>query len=128
MAMALWLGLAGLNGLIAVAAGAYGHHALAGLDPYFRDSFATGVDYQMWHALALLGVAWLADRRPGGYAAAAAGALFSLGIVLFSGSLYHLGLTQVTLVVGAAPAGGMLLMAGWAALVWAALAEVFARR
>ena len=126
--MALWLAIGALNGLIAVGAGAYGHHALAAVDPYFRDSFATGVDYQMWHALALLAVAWLADRQPGRYAVGIAGGCFTLGILLFSGSLYHLGLTQVTLVVGAAPVGGMLLMAGWAALVWAALDEMFGKR
>ena len=119
--MSAWLAIGALNGLIAVAAGAYGHHALAASEPYFRDSFAIGVDYQMWHALAVLAVAWLADRRPGRLAVAIAGWLFTLGIVLFSGSLYHLGLTQTTLIVGAAPVGGMLLIAGWAALVGVAL-------
>jgi uncharacterized membrane protein YgdD (TMEM256/DUF423 family) len=126
--MAFWLAIGALNGLIAVGAGAYGHHALAALDPYFRDAFATGVDYQMWHALALLAVAWLADRKRSRLAVGIAGGLFTLGILLFSGSLYYLGLTQVTLILGAAPLGGMLLIAGWAALLWAALGELFGER
>lgn len=128
MRMAIWLALGALNGLMAVAAGAYGHHSLAATDPYFRDAFATGVDYQMWHALALLSIAWLSDRQPAPRAAGAAGVLFALGILLFSGSLYCLGLTQETLVVGAAPMGGMLLIAGWGALIWAALGRIVERR
>ncbi len=126
--MAIWLALGAINGLMAVAAGAYGHHALAASDSYFRDAFATGVDYQMWHALALLSVAWLADRQPGQRMVGIAGFLFTLGILLFSGSLYCLGLTQTTLVVGAAPLGGMLLIAGWAALLLAALGGIFGKR
>lgn len=126
--MAIWLALGAVNGLIAVAAGAYGHHALAATDPFSRDAFATGVDYQMWHALALLCVAWLADRQPSHRMVGIAGLLFTLGILLFSGSLYGLGLTQTTLVVGAAPLGGMLLIAGWAALLWAALGDILGKR
>jgi len=86
--MALWLVLGAVNGLIAVAAGAYGWHRLGG-DPGAREMFEIAAYYQMFHGLALLAVAWLVDR--GGRAARAAhvaGAAFTLGIVLFSGTLY----------------------------------------
>ncbi|MCP5367280.1 MAG: DUF423 domain-containing protein [Hyphomicrobiales bacterium] len=111
-----WLILAGLNGLVAVAAGAYGWHWLETHESAQRDIFNLGVQYHMWHALALVGVAWLADRM-GGRLPAVAGILFTAGLVLFSGSLYAFGLTGVLPLRGAAPAGGFLLMAGWACLV-----------
>lgn len=120
--MRLWLVLAALNGFLAVAAGAYGHHALGGSDPAFRDAFVTGVTYQMWHALALLGVAWLADRGgAAGRTAAAAGVFFVAGIVAFSGSLYYLGFMGELLIANAAPMGGIFFLLGWVMLAWAAL-------
>ncbi len=120
--MRLWLFLAALNGFGAVAAGAYGHHGLAVSDPAFRDAFLTGVDFQMWHALALLAVAWLAERGDGPtLAVVIAGWGFLVGIGLFCGSLYALGLSGETILPGAAPLGGLAFLLGWAALAWAAL-------
>ncbi len=85
-----WLLIAALSGLVAVVAGAYGAHGLDG-DERLRDLFNNGVQYHMWHTLALLGIAWLTDSgenanraKWAGYA----GGLFVAGIVMFSGSLY----------------------------------------
>lgn len=111
----LWLILAGINGGVGVAAGAYGWHALGG-DPMF----AIASTYQLVHAAALLGVAWLADGRAP-RAATVAGIGFAAGLLLFSGSLYALTLLGDVPVKGAAPVGGVLLIAGWLALVWAAV-------
>ncbi len=123
--MRLWLFLAALNGLLAVTAGAYGSHALVATESAHRAIFMTAVQYHMWHALALLAVAWLASRReaPGAKAVRVAGWAFTAGIVLFSGTLYALGLTGSVPVPGAAPAGGISFFLGWAALIWAALAR-----
>ncbi len=119
--MRLWLFLAAVNGLMAVIAGAYGWHSLEA-EAGTRKIFAVGVQYQMWHALALLAVAWLASRsetrRP---EVIVAGSAFTAGIVLFSGTLYAFGFLEYIPLEGAAPAGGVLLMVGWAALIWAAL-------
>lgn len=114
-----WLLLGALNGLMAVIAGAYGAHRLAVSDSGLGDAFHTGVGYQMWHALALLGVGWVAHVTAGWRRrlAVAAGAAFTAGIVLFSGSLYALALIGEVFLEGAAPAGGLLLMAGWALFV-----------
>ena len=119
--MRVWLGLGALNGLIAVAAGAYGWHGLGG-DDGAREMFEIAARYQMTHGLALLAVAWLAERR-GATAAAivVAGVSFALGIVLFSGSIYAFVLMGALPVEGAAPVGGGMLMLGWAAIIWAAL-------
>ena len=123
--MHLWLFLAALNGLLAVAAGAYGSHGLAVTESAHRDVFMTAVQYHMWHALALFAVAWLAQRpeAPGAAAVRVAGWAFTAGIVLFSGSLYALGLTGSVPVPGAAPAGGLSFFVGWSALIWVALAR-----
>jgi uncharacterized membrane protein YgdD (TMEM256/DUF423 family) len=116
-----FLALGSISALIAVAAGAFGAHALrARFRPDLLAAFETGVRYQMFHALGLLGVAWAASRLPRGLAAAA-GWLFVAGTVLFSGSLYLLALTGARWLGAVTPVGGAAFLAGWACLAWAAL-------
>jgi uncharacterized membrane protein YgdD (TMEM256/DUF423 family) len=116
----IWLFLGAFNGLTSVAAGAYGRHAA--LEPAGREMFSIASHYQIAHALALLAVAWLAFRQAGWLTAPnVAGAAFTLGILLFSGSLYWFGLTGLVPVQGSAPTGGFLLMFGWLGLMWTAL-------
>jgi uncharacterized membrane protein YgdD (TMEM256/DUF423 family) len=121
-ASSLWLFVGAVNGLIAVAGGAYARHGP--LSASGAEWFAFGSNYQLMHALALIGVAWLASRPGSRWASSAvtvAGLSFSVGIVLFSGSLYWLGWRETLLIEGAAPMGGMLLMLGWLALAVSAL-------
>lgn len=80
--------------------------------------FQTGVQYQLIHALALLGVALLALQRPGRLLSAAGG-LFVAGILLFSGSLYLLTLTGVGKLGMITPIGGTAFLAGWLCLALA---------
>lgn len=103
--------LAGLNAALAVAAGAYGWHAL-GDTPEIRDIFMMGSQYQMWHALGLLGVGLLLNHGRS-KALTLVGICFQAGIVLFCGTLYSFGGLMVVPVEGAAPIGGGLLMLGW---------------
>jgi uncharacterized membrane protein YgdD (TMEM256/DUF423 family) len=108
-------------GLIAVAFGAFGAHGLRSrLTPDMLAVFETGVRYHMYHALALLVTAALVPRLPG-RAIVAAGWFFAGGIVLFSGSLYLLAVTGVTILGAITPIGGVAFLAGWIALVIAAL-------
>ncbi len=112
----VWLFLGALNGLIAVGAGAYGRHGP--FDDYSREMFAIGAEYQLGHGLALIAVAWLAARAEScRRLMLAAGVAFTLGIVLFSGTLYWFAITRTLPFAGAAPAGGILLMAGWLCLM-----------
>lgn len=122
----LWLVLAGVNGAMAVAMGAYAWHAL-GTDPDAREMTSFAVTYQMWHALALLGIAALAGRGAG-WLVRAAGILFLGGIVLFSGTLYVLGLTGRVFLAGAAPVGGGMMILAWLLLAVAGLKALLARR
>ena len=110
-------------GLIGVGFGAFGAHGLRGrLTPEMLAVFETGVRYQMYHALALLLTAALIARPGigGGKLIAAAGWLFAAGIVLFSGSLYLLAVTGVTILGAITPIGGVAFLAGWACLAIAA--------
>jgi uncharacterized membrane protein YgdD (TMEM256/DUF423 family) len=112
--------LGALSGFIAVGAGAFGAHGLkARLTPELLAVFETAVRYQMYHALALLAVAWAIGRWPG-RAAVAGGWCFVAGTVIFSGSLYALTLTGVRGLGAITPIGGVLLLAGWLLLALAA--------
>lgn len=116
-----FLSLGALFGLLGVAAGAFGVHALADrLDAASLATFETAARYQMYHALALLAVAWAADRWPDSRWRAA-GWFFAAGVLLFSGSLYLLGITGIGLFGAVAPLGGVCLLTGWALSLWAAL-------
>ncbi len=119
--MKVWLAIAAANGFLAVALGAFAAHALKErVPPELLPVFETGARYHMFHALALLGVAWLAldPRRP---LVDAAGIAFTLGIVLFSGSLYLLALTGIRKLGAITPLGGLAFLAGWALLFVSAL-------
>jgi len=80
--------------------------------------FETGARYQMYHALALLFVAWLAERATGS-AVHVAGWAFVAGTVLFSGSLYLMALTGKTWLGAITPLGGVAFLVGWVAVVMA---------
>jgi uncharacterized membrane protein YgdD (TMEM256/DUF423 family) len=117
----VFFALGALNGLIAVAAGAFGAHALKSrLTPDLLAVFEVAVRYQMYHALALLACAWAVSRWPGALTTAS-GWLFLAGIVVFSGSLYALALSGVRWLGAITPLGGLALLAGWAFLAAAAV-------
>ncbi|HLK12676.1 MAG TPA: DUF423 domain-containing protein [Candidatus Binatia bacterium] len=114
----LFFGLGAALAALAVAAGAFAAHGLrARLAPDLLAVFETGARYQMYHALALLAVAWAVGRWPG---AAVAGWLFVAGVVLFSGSLYVLALSGVRWLGAVTPLGGLAFLAGWLVLAWVA--------
>jgi uncharacterized membrane protein YgdD (TMEM256/DUF423 family) len=109
-------GLGSLSAFLAVAAGAFGAHTLrARISADLLQTFETAARYQMYHALALFGVAWAATRWPG-TPVRAAGWLFVAGTVLFSGSLYLLSLTGTRWLGAITPLGGLLFLAGWLCL------------
>jgi uncharacterized membrane protein YgdD (TMEM256/DUF423 family) len=116
----LFFFLGSLGAGIAVALGAFGAHALkTRLSPEMLAVYETGVRYQMFHALALLAVAWACARWPGSIVTAS-GWLFVVGTVLFSGSLYALALTGVRGLGAVTPIGGLAWLIGWGCLAWAA--------
>jgi uncharacterized membrane protein YgdD (TMEM256/DUF423 family) len=116
----LFATLGAASAFIAVGAGAFGAHALrARLAPDMLAVFDTGARYQMYHALGLFAVAWVASRWPGA-AAAYAGWLFVAGTLLFSGSLYLMAFTGARWLGAVTPVGGAAFLGGWLALMLAA--------
>lgn len=122
----LFLVLAAINGFAAVALGAFGAHGLKARLAALADGaqrlawWETAAHYHLMHALAIGLSAYVAARSPGA-AAHASGFCFLAGIVLFSGSLYAMTLSGVRALGAVTPLGGLLLLAGWAAVLIAAL-------
>lgn len=116
----IFFAIGSILALLAVAAGAFGAHALeARLAPDRLETWEIAARYQMYHAFALFVAAWACQRL--GPPAPAAGWLFLAGIVVFCGSLYALALGAPRWFGAITPIGGLAFMAGWALLAWAAL-------
>jgi uncharacterized membrane protein YgdD (TMEM256/DUF423 family) len=113
-----------LAGFLGVGLGAFGAHALrARISPEMVAVFETAVRYQMYHALALVLTSLVTSpgaARTSAWLVTTAGWSFIVGIVLFSGSLYALAVTGVTLLGAITPVGGLAFLAGWACLALAA--------
>lgn len=115
----LFLLAGSLSGMLSVAIGAFGAHALkATLEANNRlETFETAVKYQFYHSLALifLGVLMLHFQNKvytiSGYG-------FIVGIIIFSGSLYALSLTGYTKLGAITPLGGLAFLIGWGAMAW----------
>jgi uncharacterized membrane protein YgdD (TMEM256/DUF423 family) len=106
------LGVAGLLGFTAVAFGAFGAHGLrARLPPPMLEIYRTGALYHLVHAVAALAVAVAGERLCRGPMILT---LFTLGVIVFAGSLYALAITGVTALGAVTPLGGLLLLAAWA--------------
>jgi uncharacterized membrane protein YgdD (TMEM256/DUF423 family) len=118
--MNVWLLIAAINGLLAVASGAFAAHGLqARLDPHALQVFETGARYHMYHALAI-GLAAFAIRGSPSGASTVACSFFLAGIFLFSGSLYLVSTTDVRALAFVTPVGGICFLIGWGALALAA--------
>jgi len=112
--------LGALFAALGVGLGAFGAHALrAALPAEGLAPFAIGVRYQMYHALALIAVAWASTEWPSS-ALTIAGWAFVAGIVIFSGSLYVLVLSGQRWLGAVTPIGGVSLIVGWVLLGWSA--------
>ncbi|MEB3181019.1 MAG: DUF423 domain-containing protein [Nostocaceae cyanobacterium] len=123
----IFISIAAILGGLSVAAGAFASHALREkISERALSIFETGARYQMYHALALLLVALLiAHQEFPQPTLVASGWLFIIGIVIFSGSLYALSLTDLKYLGAVAPLGGAAFLAGWGALALAALSSKF---
>ncbi|MFT5286605.1 MAG: uncharacterized membrane protein YgdD (TMEM256/DUF423 family) [Planctomycetota bacterium] len=117
-----WKAVGALLAGVAVAAGAFGAHALHDqLEQADQlGNWETAVRYQVWHALALILFAVMREQRQSG--GSAIGWLFLIGTVFFSGSLYALALgIPSTYIWPLTPAGGLLLLVGWLSIAVGAL-------
>lgn len=114
----VWLGIAGLSGAFAVMAGAFGAHGLeSAIPPRDLAAFKTGAHYHLIHSLALAAIAVLYSVRPRLMALAAWS--FLIGVILFAGSLYVLGVTGSRALVLLTPLGGLCFILGWVLMAYA---------
>lgn len=113
-----------LNALLSVAFGAFGAHLLEGrvADKYL-DTWQTAVQYQMFHSIGLMVVAILMSSSLLGSLGSLnwAGYLMLAGIIIFSGSLYVLSLTGISVLGAITPIGGVAFIAAWVMIVIAAV-------
>lgn len=115
---------AALSGMFGIVLGAFAAHGLKGrLSESLLQTFQTGVQYQIYHSLALLLVVILFRLMPSNYLVYCAAA-FIMGIALFSGSLYGLALTQSSWLGPITPLGGLCFIVGWGLLAIFALKEM----
>lgn len=113
----LFLTLASVSALFAVAFGAFGAHALKSrLDASAMATFETASQYHFYHSLALLAVGLIALSQPHTLMLRTSGWLFFVGIVIFSGSLYVLSISGLRWLGAITPIGGLAFMGGWLCL------------
>ncbi len=113
----LFISLASISGMLAVAFGAFGAHALKNrLDDYALGVYQTAVQYHFYHSLALLAVGVIALSQPHGALLRSSGWLFLLGIIVFSGSLYLLSISGIRWLGAVTPLGGLAFIAAWGCL------------
>ena len=113
--------LGSFSAFIAVAAGAFGAHGVKGrLSPEMLSIFEVGVRYQMYHAFAIIAAA-CAQSKWSAKKILAAGWFFIAGTIVFSGSLYMLGLSGIKWLGAITPLGGIAFLLGWGCLAWGAL-------
>jgi len=115
----MWISIAALCGALAVVAGAFGAHGLKGqVSAEQIGSWMTASHYHLAHSVALLALALFASYT--GRSIRLPASLLLAGIILFSGSIYLLVLTQQRWLGPVTPLGGLLLIAGWASILhWA---------
>jgi uncharacterized membrane protein YgdD (TMEM256/DUF423 family) len=122
--MRTFLMLGSINTFLAVALGAFGAHILKErLSTDMLAVFQTGVQYQMYHGLALILIAVLSKQLPNNSTMGWSGWLFFAGIILFSGSLYALSLSGVKILGAITPLGGLAFLIGWFMLFWSAFKQ-----
>ncbi|WP_370087641.1 DUF423 domain-containing protein [Ekhidna sp.] len=118
----LFLIISSISGILAVGLGAFGAHALKSKleTEGTLDIYQTAVQYQFYHTLALLGIALLMTKIESQWLTYA-GYSITLGILIFSGSLYVLCFTGMKWLGAVTPIGGLMFIAGWLCLLMTAI-------
>lgn len=117
----IWMAWGAGYGFLAVALGAFGAHALKQkLSADMLAVWRTAVEYHFYHALALILLGLIARQAPSTLLNISGGC-FAVGVLLFSGSLYALALSDIRILGAITPVGGLLFLAGWLLLSYAVL-------
>ncbi len=112
----IWIRVGALLAALGVAMGAFGAHGLkARLTPDLLEIYKTAAFYHLIHALAIVLVGVLALQRPN-FPARSISLLFTVGVLLFSGSLYALAITNIRILGAITPIGGVCFIVAWVLL------------
>ena len=115
--MKKFLSIGAISGALAVITGAFGAHALKNIISFdMMEVYKTGVQYHFYHTFAILAVGILMKNNVTKYLKWS-GWLFVLGIILFSGSLYALAISNIKSIGIITPFGGLAFIAGWICLL-----------
>lgn len=116
--------LGAVNAALAIMAGAFGAHGLEDrVAPNLLSAFETGAQYHFYHALGLIAVGLTQNQSQNQRGFSATGWLMLTGIIVFSGSLYLLALTGVTMLGAITPLGGLAWIAAWIRFAFAAASD-----
>jgi len=119
--MKVFIIIGAINAFLAVALGAFGAHGLEGKIPEkYLEVWKTGVTYQMFHALGLIAIGLIAKHIQSSSLMSWSGWLMFIGIILFSGSLYILSVTRISVLGAITPFGGVAFLVSWVLLIIAA--------
>lgn len=120
--MKLFIIIGAINAFLSVALGAFGAHGLEGkVEPKYLETWQTGVQYQMFHAVGILIIGVLLGNISANSLLTWSGWLMLIGIILFSGSLYVLTLTKISILGAITPLGGVSFLVAWVLLIVAAI-------
>lgn len=120
--MKIFVVIGALCAALSVAFGAFGAHILERiLEPKYLDIWGKGVTYQMLHAVGILLVGVLLGKLPGNTLLSWSGWLMLIGIILFSGSLYVLSITKISILGAITPLGGVSFIIAWILMIVAAV-------
>lgn len=123
--MKLFIIIGAIFAFLAVAFGAFGAHALEGrVVGKYMDNWQTAVQYQMFHAIGIFIVALLLAKMPDSSLLTWSGWLMAFGILFFSGSLYILALTKISILGAITPIGGVAFLIGWVLILIFAVKHV----
>jgi len=115
-----WVVFGSIFGFFGVLLGAFGAHALKdSLPEKSLEIYQTAVHYQMIHALALIVLGIWSLQNPS-FDSQLPGWAFTLGVVVFSGSLVILAITQLKFLGAITPVGGLAFLVGWIAFAFRA--------
>ncbi len=120
--MKIFVIIGALFAALSVAFGAFGAHMLERiLEPKYLETWGTGVTYQMLHAVGIILVGLLMGKLPGNALLSWSGWLMLIGILLFSGSLYVLSITKISMLGAITPLGGVSFIIAWVLMIVAAV-------
>lgn len=116
--MKVFIVIGAINAFLAVAFGAFGAHGLADkLEPKYLEIWKTGVTYQMFHATGIMIAGILLGKVAASSLFSWSGWLMLIGIILFSGSLYVLSVTKISVLGAITPLGGVSFLAAWILII-----------